>query len=143
MPVTRIVVADKAEAIFYEAKTLRSPIREVDRISDPTAQLPLREQLADKPGRSYDIVGEGRHAVGSRSNLRLVAAQRFAKRVGRRLDLARRSRDFDRLVLIAAPRFLGVLRRSLSGPTRAMVSHEVAKDLVHEPAEAVRKWLRP
>ena len=51
--------------------------------------------------------------------------------------------DFDRLVLIAAPRFLGVLRRSLSGPTRAMVSHEVAKDLVHEPAEAVRKWLRP
>jgi protein required for attachment to host cells len=60
--------------------------------------------------------------------------------VARRLDVERRRKRFDGLVLIAAKHFLGVLRPQLSAPTRQWLLREVAKDLVRATdAQVVRE----
>ncbi len=137
----RIVVADQAEAIFYDVSSLRTRPHEVGRITDPAAHLHARDLASDRPGRTYESVGGARHAVGSENDPRRQEAVRFARRISRRLDDARRKDEFEELIVVAGPPFLGVMRNVLSKPTRACVVHEVRKDLVHRPLDDLRRHL--
>lgn len=135
MPAIRIVVADRSEAIFFDAKTRRSRPVEVGRITDPEARQPERELRSDRPGRSFESVGNARHAMEFHSARRAVAEQKFARRIARRLDAAARRGEFGSVVLVAGPRFLGTLRRALSTQTRALVKSEEKKNLISLPDE--------
>jgi len=53
------------------------------------------------------------------------------------------NKEFDRLVVMAGPGFLGLLREALPDHVRESVAAEVPKDLVHEPLEAVKSHLPP
>jgi protein required for attachment to host cells len=137
----RILVADQADAVFYDADSLRARPREVAHISDPTAHQHVREFSSERPGRSYESVGRARHAVGGESTARTQQASKFARRIARRLDLARRNREYEQLIVVAGPRFLGLMRQELSRLTRERVVHEVAKDLVHGSVDDLRRHL--
>jgi protein required for attachment to host cells len=137
----RIVVADQAEAIFYDTASLQAQPQEVAHISDPVAHLHDRDLVSDRPGRSYESVGGQRHAIERENDPRYLEAVRFAKRISRRLDEARRKGEFDELIVVAGPPFLGLMRGELSRPTRQRVVHEIRKDLVHSPVESLRRHL--
>jgi protein required for attachment to host cells len=137
----RIVVADQAEAIFYDSSSLRTRPKEVGRISDPAAHLHDRDFSSDRPGRVRESFGSARHAVGRENDPRYLEAVRFARRIARRLDEARRKDEFEELIVVAGPPFLGLVRHELSKPTRERVVHEVRKDLVHSSVEALHKHL--
>jgi protein required for attachment to host cells len=137
----RIVVADQAEAIFYDSASLQARPREIARIADPAAHLHDRDFSSDRPGRAYESVGGARHAVGGENDPRYHEAVRFARRIARRLDDARRKDEFEELIVVAGPPFLGLVRAELSKPTRARVVHEIRKDLVHSPLEALQQHL--
>ncbi|HET7202582.1 MAG TPA: host attachment protein [Steroidobacteraceae bacterium] len=137
----RIVVADQAEAIFYDSTSLERPPKEVIRLADAAAHLHERDLRSDRPGRSHASGGGARHALDPVSQARKIEAARFARRIARRLDEARRRDEFDDLILVAGSRFLGMVRRELSKPTTARVVHEVAKDLVHSPVADLRRHL--
>jgi protein required for attachment to host cells len=47
----------------------------------------------------------------------------------------------DKLVLVAPPKALGILRKHLAPATRAVVIGEVAKDLVKFPIPEIEKYL--
>ena len=63
----RIVVADQAEAIFYDTPSLQAPPREVAHISDPLAHQHDRDFSSDRPGRRAERVirrrGRPRHRM--------------------------------------------------------------------------------
>jgi len=137
----RIVVAAQAEAIFYDTPSLQAQPREVAHISDPLAHQHDRDFSSDRPGRSYESVGGQRHAIEREDDPRQREAVRFAKRISRRLDEARRKGEYDELIVVAGPPFLGLMRKELSRPTRERVVHEIRKDLVHSPVESLRRHL--
>jgi len=137
----RILVADQAEAVFYDSPSLTAAPKEVARISDPLAHLHDRDLVSDRPGRSYESVGGARHSIEREDDPRHREAVRFARRIARRLDDARRKDEFERLVVVVGPPFLGLVREELSRPTRARVAHEIRKDLVHSPVEVLREHL--
>ncbi len=137
----RIVVADQAEAIFYDTAALSRRPREVARITDPTAHLHERDLASDRPGRTHPTVGTVRHAYGPEPHIRRLEATRFARRIARRLDEARRRHEYEDLVLVAGPRFLGELHRELSRLTSARVVHEIPKDLVHSTVPKLQQHL--
>jgi protein required for attachment to host cells len=137
----RILVADQAEAVFYDAATLTGTPKEVGRISDPLARLHDRDLASDRPGRSYESVGGARHSVQREESPRRTEAVRFARRIARRLDDARRKDEFEQLVVVAGPPFLGLVRQQLSGPTRARVAREIGKDLVHSTPDVLARQL--
>jgi protein required for attachment to host cells len=137
----RIVVADQAEAIFYDTPSLQAQPKEVAHISDPLAHQHDRDFSSDRPGRSYESVGGQRHAIEREEDPRQREAVRFAKRISRRLDEARRKGEYDELIVVAGPPFLGLMRKELSRPTRERVVHEIRKDLVHSPVESLRRHL--
>jgi len=137
----RIVVADQAEAIFYDAPSLDARPEEVGRITDPAAHLHDRDLGSDRPGRSYESVGGARHAIERENGPHWQEAVRFARRISCRLDDALRKGEFDELIVVAGPPFLGLMRSELSRPARERVVHEIRKDLVHGPVEALRRHL--
>jgi protein required for attachment to host cells len=49
----------------------------------------------------------------------------------------------DKLVLVAPPKALGILRQHLAQATRSVVIGEVAKDLVKFPNPEIEKRLSP
>jgi protein required for attachment to host cells len=59
--------------------------------------------------------------------------------VARTLDGARTRQELDRLVLIAAPRMLGLLRDALPQPCRSIVAAEVAKELINHDIDTIRE----
>jgi protein required for attachment to host cells len=137
----RIVVADQAEAIFYDVPALNARPKEVGRISDPLAHKHDRDLVSDRPGRAYESVGKARHAIERENDPRYQEAVRFARRISCRLDDSLHRDEFDELVVVAGPPFLGLLRKELSEQARRRMVHTINKDLVHSPVEALRKHM--
>jgi protein required for attachment to host cells len=116
-------------------------------VANPAARLHDRDLKSDRPGRVYDRAptAAGRrgsmahHSTGGQQRPRVQQAQRFARRIARELERAQQQDRFDRLVLMAGPRFLGTLRAALHKSLRDAV--EVPKDLVHQGEDAVREHL--
>lgn len=137
----RIVVADQAEAAFYDLGSRTEEPRFTTRLTDPVAHLHDRDMKSDRPGRFSNhapLIGGRRgatahHGTGGERSPRKHEAALFADRIAEQLEQARRSGEFDRLVVMAAPAFLGLLRKALPDSVRLHVAAEVGKDLVHEP----------
>jgi protein required for attachment to host cells len=91
--------------------------------------LPGREIMSDRPGRTFDSVGAGRHAKEPRTDAREIEKRSFAHELAAMLDDGLKQGKFDRLVLVAPPRELGFLRAELSPAVRKRVSAELNKDL--------------
>ena len=73
-----------------------------------------------------------------------LEAQSFARRVADLLAEALRQKRFDELRIVAAPRFLGLLRKELDGHVKAAVADELSKDLIHESnADLMRRLFPP
>jgi protein required for attachment to host cells len=137
----RVVVADQAEAIFYNLTSLKARPIEVGRIKDASAREPSRNLVADRPGRSYESVGSQRHAVGDEPDLRRQEAIRFARTIAARLDADWRDRAFQQMILVAGAPFRSILRGELSEATQGCIVYEVPKDLVHSNPEVLRDYL--
>ena len=147
----RIVVADQSEADFYELEQHDMPPRLVQRLEDADAHLHDRDLKSDRPGRLFTHAPStaGRrgavthHSTGGEHSPRKVEAERFARRIVEALDEARRQQQYDRLIVMAPPAFLGLLRKEMPAAVHALLSAEIAKDLVHEPPEALGAYLPP
>ncbi|HVC31637.1 MAG TPA: host attachment protein [Steroidobacteraceae bacterium] len=140
----RIVVADQSEARFYDAEHRDSGLQLIGRLTDPLAHLHDRDFGSDRPGRVFDHAplpgrrgATAHHATGGERRPRKHEAELFARRIAAQIETAYRQNEFDRLILMAAPGFLGLLRQALPVSIRATVAAEVGKDLVHEPDKAV------
>jgi protein required for attachment to host cells len=142
----RIVVADESEARFYDIGGPRAPLQLAGRLENPAARLHDRDLKSDRPGRVFDRAppATGRrgavahHGTGGERKPRDQEAQRFARQIVRTLDQAHRQDQFDRLVLMSGPPFLGTLRAALRKSARSTLIGEVAKDLVHQTEREVR-----
>jgi protein required for attachment to host cells len=144
----RVVVADEGEARFYDIAGADAPLRLCGRVANPAAHLHDRDLKSDRPGRVFNRAppaagrrGAGtHHSTGGERRPRVQQAQRFARRIVQELDQAQQQDRFDRLVLMAGPRFLGTLRAALRRSTRKPVA-EVRRDLVHQDERAVREHI--
>jgi protein required for attachment to host cells len=137
----RIVVADERKAMFFDSSK-PSDLHACGGVENPAAGLKDSDLESDRPGRRMGGSSQGQggasanhHGVnGERSTERHELAM-FAKEVGQRIDADRVGRKFDRLVLVAPPKMLGLLRQSLPTQSQTLLAGEIPKDLAqHAPA---------
>jgi protein required for attachment to host cells len=99
---------------------------------------PTREQGTDKPGRYEGPAGAPRSAV-EQTDWHQLAEDRFAAEVARILYKKAHEHDFERLIVVAAPRTLGTLRSAFRKEVAQKVTAEIPKDLTsHTPADIGR-----
>ena len=146
---TRVVLADQAEARFYDIEPIGGALRHVGAMSDAKAHLHDRDLKSDRPGRVFDHApasGHRRgavahHSTGGEETPRRHEAMAFASRIVHSLEAARNAHEFDQLAVIAGPRFIGMLRSAMSKPLSDLIVAEVVKDLMHETEDAIRSHL--
>lgn len=141
----RIVVADEREAQFFDASKPRAPLVARGSIRNAAGDMRDRELETDRPGRRFGGTGGGQaahhHAVNGERSTKEHELTLFAKEVAQRIDSGRINREYDKLVLVAPPKMLGLLRQSLTHPTQAMLAAEIAKDLLQQGPEAILSTL--
>jgi protein required for attachment to host cells len=137
---TWVLVADNSRARFFAAEKAASPLQEVRDLLYPEARLREGDLVTDKPGRDRNP-GTGAHGFGSDDPHKQDGADRFALDVCNTLESARNDGAFRKLYVVAAPHFLGLLRKHQSNSLRQLVAGEVDKNLTTQDSEAIRKHL--
>lgn len=123
-----ILAANSSQATIFKAGSPTAPLVEFTTLENPEARAKQMDLASDRPGRTFDSFGAGRHAKASEVEPKEQEQIRFAKSVAERLEQGRLANAFERLVLVAAPAFLGLLRTNLSAPLKSLVSLELDKD---------------
>ncbi|MBX3706385.1 MAG: host attachment protein [Pseudomonadales bacterium] len=136
---TWVIVADGTRARFFNRHTNRQ-LEEFEVLVSPENRLHEGDLVSDRQG-SIDTAGAGRHGMGSKNAAKEHEQEVFAKRVAARVEDGRKSGQLGRLILVAAPRFLGHVRSSLSGPAAELVVHAIDKDFTQLTAEKLADHL--
>ncbi|MBT8084162.1 MAG: host attachment protein [Woeseia sp.] len=134
-----VVVADESRALIYQRTTRTGPLSEVISLTNETARKKDSEIVSDRGGRSFDSAGSGRHAMGNdRSGPKQHAAEVFAKDVATRIGDVVHDGSCRGYALVAAPRFLGMLRAAVAKTSNVEPYKTVDKDLVGHPIENIK-----
>ena len=126
---TYVLIADGARARLFVVEERTAVLKPALGQEFIGTNLPSREIASDRPGRSFDSAGSGRHAMEPPTDPHRHAERVFAQEVAAVLEDARRRNEFQRLVVVAPPKALGDLRGVFSDALRNRVIAELHKDL--------------
>jgi protein required for attachment to host cells len=143
MPTTWIVVADSSRARVFEVLDRNETLRELDDLVNPAGRQGERDLRTDTRGRFY---GRGEqlqgHTAMPNTDPMTHENELFAKTVAHYLEQARVEHRYERLCLIAAPKFLGLLRDKLSKQAQHLVFQELDKDISWLDGRKVQDYVR-
>jgi protein required for attachment to host cells len=143
----RVVVADERRATFFDVTRPGNGLHEAGSVENPSGRLKDTDLETDRAGRRHggaQSVGNGQgpthghhHGVDGERSTVMHDLTLFAKEVGRRIEADRIGHKFDKLVIVAAPKMLGLLRQSIPAPVQSMLAGEVPKDLINQGPQAI------
>jgi protein required for attachment to host cells len=147
----RIVVANESVALLYDLKDAGKGLQFSGQVSNPRARLHDRDLVSDRPGRRPDHapLRSGRrgasphHATAGAHEAHEHEVESFARQLAHELEAAGVAGQFEQLVIMAGPKFLGMLRALLPASVKSAIVAEVPKDLVNHPVHAIREHLPP
>lgn len=141
MPKVWVLVADGSRARIFTVERPTGPLQEVEALVHPEGRAHQRDLTTDLPGRSFQRMGEGRSAMDERTDPKTTEVRAFADELSKRLEDGRVSGELERLYLVAAPGFLGELRKQLSEPCQDLIAETMAKDLTQLTPQKLRQHL--
>ena len=110
-----------------------------------TTHQRVQDIMADKPGRSFQSVGSARSSMEYRSDPKREAEHRFATDVVQALTASYRAGLFEKLVVVAGPEMLGILRETLPAELQNCLTAEIPKQLTgiakQDLRSAITHWL--
>lgn len=131
-----VVVANTTVARILSAAGPTEPLVERECLSHTAGRLRDHELVSDRPGRTFDSHGPGRHSMESQVGPKEEEAIRFADQIAGKLRHAHAAHEFEHLAIVAAPRFLGLLRERIGPAVTRTLTETVDKDLaLASPAE--------
>lgn len=136
---TWIIVADGEGARVFEERSRLGPLSERPDLAEVSHED--RHATTGHMGTVTDRSGQGRHGVGD-VDPAAKAEHKFLGALAKRLDAAALAGAFERLVIIAPPDALGVLRGGLKPATAARIEVCDPHERHGEDAEALRARLR-
>ncbi|MFN0125368.1 MAG: host attachment protein [Verrucomicrobiales bacterium] len=115
-----IVVADGSRARVFSRSAWNQPVVLTDSHDNPAARQKTRELLTDGPGKTQ--TSDPLSTPGE------IEEDRFAKRLAAQLTRSVHHGEFEDMVLVASPRFLGSLRAELPRSARERIVLELPKN---------------
>ena len=152
MLTTWIVAADSSRARILQVVGREHRLVEIQDFVNPKGRMDDRELITDAHPRFSGHGGVGKSGArptgGPGSDRQETAAvehetEVFAKQIDRYLDQARVKGRFDKLYVVAPPKFLGLLRQNLGRETAKHVAGEIDKDLSWFDVRELEKYYLP
>ncbi len=136
---TWIVVADSSRARFFSWEYRTEPLQELEGMVHEEGRMRDQDEISDRQGGLAGGHGEGGHPFEAPTDLKHHDMAVFAKQIADKLEHGRVNRDYNKLVLVAPPAFLGSLRSELNAHVLEMVSSSLDKNLVTENEATIRQ----
>ncbi len=136
-----VLTANGGKAKLYSAHSPTAALAEIETFDNPGGRAKDHDMKSDSPGRSREGGGTAKHAMTSEIEPQEEEQIRFAKRLAERLENERQDHSFDRLVVVAGPKFLGLLRDHFGAPLRDLITVEMDKDYTAMRADELRTHL--
>ena len=125
-----ILVAQRAGAKLFQSTRAGTQLELLRDIPHLVGRLQDKDLGSDRPGRLFSNASHGtRSSTDSENTAHDHQAEVFAGELARILDKGRTLNEYDDLVLVAEPRFLGKLQASLTRLTAGKVSRRIEKEL--------------
>ncbi|WP_456380636.1 host attachment protein [Thiolapillus sp.] len=141
MAISWVLAADSSYAKILQSDNRTGPLKLLEELEHPEARMKNGDFYSDSAGRSFDSGGQGRHAMEPGTDAKSAEAQRFCKELCDKLHRALLQNRFEKLYIVAAPTFLGMLRESLDDNVKSRITGEIAKDVSKQAPEDIRDKL--
>ena len=145
-----VVAIDGTTARFFTCESAESPesngcarLVEREQLDNPANSMHGQELWANtKTGRNRGSNGRA-HAYDDRRQNHVVEFERqFAKRIAAKISDLHQSCSTKKLLLVAEPQILGIVRESLqSGKSKDLRTAELAKDICHLNSHDIHEYL--
>jgi protein required for attachment to host cells len=137
-PQTWVMVADRARARVFEWTNHSGPLQELSDFANPRGRLKEGELTSDRPSATFSSKGhQSAHPTQPPKSAVESAADEFARSLIGELKAGLDSNSCKRLVLIAPPQFLGLLRSHFDKRLEQAVAASLDLDLTRESADAI------
>lgn len=137
-----VMLADASRARILSSDEMLDGFDPVEDIVHPASRQRTSELMSDDRGRSQSGPGGAGTAFDAHTEAAQVEHQKFASELADRLLEGVNDRSFERLIIAAPPRFLGLLRDELSPRVSALVVKEINHDYVNVPTHQLGDLLR-
>ncbi len=137
--ITWIAVVNGRQAHFYT----KGPEKRLGDLNHTLTALPVRttNEARKSLGRVHDRFGPARHIAEPHTEDKEQERHLFAQQVADYLQASLAEKQYDRLIMVAPPKTLGVLRKLLSAPVKGVIALELDKDFIHLSPEQIQKHL--
>lgn len=131
---TWILIADAGRARVLESLGFGKGARPVDGFaSESNLPSTTHEMVADRQSRSQESSSPTRHAIEPRTDPREQLKRHYLEMLADDLDRRLQANEYEKLIVVAPPHALGVLRAAFSDRVKGVVTAELAKDLTKTP----------
>ena len=137
MTTTWILVANASNARLFANRGCNKGLELLEELEHPDSRKKGVDLMSDDRGRQQQSAAPNkgrpgattaRPALEPSTDPKEVEALQFAQELCERMDQGRTHKEYDRLVLIAPPHFLGLLRETLDHNTTSLVMDSLNKD---------------
>jgi len=136
-----ILVADSSRARFFLMESRNEPLTELDGMVHSEGRMHDGDVVSDRQGGLAGGHGEGGHPFAASTDPKEHELAVFAKQLADKLEHGRVNHSYTKLILVAPPAFLGVLRNTLNDNILKMVSISLDKNLVAEDEAEIRQHI--
>jgi protein required for attachment to host cells len=137
-----VLAANLTRARLFLLDDDGSSMTEVESFANPEGRSAERAVTTSPPPTVHESAAPARHSIEPHTSLREKQAQQFAHLINEELKRKLLAGDFDRLVVIAAPHFLGVLRKKFDKGILASIDKEIAHDFTLMKADEISERLK-
>ncbi len=141
MSKTWVLIADSARARLFEIEPSDKGLSEVACFNNPDGHALGRGTATDRLPRVNESVGPVRHAIEPHTSLREKSTDHFAHGLSETLERGYHDHLYERLVLVAPDRFLGMLHKNFSKTLIACIAGEVRHNLTALPVSELQSRL--
>jgi protein required for attachment to host cells len=139
-----ILVAHESGARIFSRLNPAADLELLEVIDHPIGRAKEQEMKSDRPGREEGWgPSAARYSFGKHVSATDKNAIDFAHDLAARLDKERDLNTFDRLILVAGPRFLGMLRQALPEQTAQRIVKTLDQNLGNIGDREIPKHLAP
>jgi protein required for attachment to host cells len=134
------LVADGATGRLFESEGWKESIEEIERFVNEDGRLNNRDFGRDAPGRSFKG-GSRRGSFEEREEPKERHEKKFAKQLAEKLNRKFDEKGFDKLVVVAAHKTLGELRKHFNKRVKDTIEVTSTKNFTKASLEEIEKHI--
>jgi protein required for attachment to host cells len=140
MAISWILVANASSARILVNEGPKKGLRLLHDLQHSASREKASDLVSDRPGH-YKATGNGHGAYGATIDPKKNEANRFAHEIVQILDRARRDNNYQRLILVAPPTFMGLVNACINNQLTALVSDRIEKDYTKTSDKEIMRHL--